>query len=103
MKTPNLTKTLLDGLKADGLKATKHDSKSGGDYRLRVDGFTVAHVYKRPNGALRIYVRAEKLPKTIAKDFTQTTNSGYSATFKTESEIAKAIAAVKVASEEKAV
>lgn len=79
-KTPNFEKLLLDGLKSDGVKPTRKESPSKRDFRVLVDAKTVAHIERKKEGALRVYVRAETLPKALAKSFTKTKNSGYALT-----------------------
>lgn len=99
-KTPNLTKLLLAGLRDAGVKPTTKDSPSGRDFRVLVGGKTVAHVERGKEGALRVYVRAAKLPAKLAKHFAETKSSGYAATFRPEDDLTNLVAAVVVAAGE---
>lgn len=98
-KTPspaNVSKTLLDALKAAGLKPTTKQAKRA--TRLLIDGKTVALLVTTAKG-LRVYVKTDKLPATI-KGFAQTKGTGYACALNADDDkqLGHVVAAVQHAS-----
>lgn len=103
-----LTKPLLDGLAAEGVKASKVMSKTGRYFRLvaDVDGktATLAWVNFRKGGALNVDLRVEggRTPKGFSPKKTPRNGFGFIGNFETEKEIASAVAGLKLAAEKAA-
>lgn len=98
-KTPspaNVSKTLLDALKAAGLKPTTKQAKRA--TRLLIDGKTVALLVTTAKG-LRVYVKTDKLPAAI-KGFAQTKGTGYACALNADDDkqLGHVVAAVQHAS-----
>jgi hypothetical protein len=91
--TPNLTKQLLDALKAAGVKTT-----TSGKRGIAVEGKTIASVYDAAKGAIRLFVTPKSdLPATLAKPFTKTQTRGYAALIKPDADLAFAVDAIAFA------
>lgn len=101
--TPNYSKQLLDALKTKKLKTKKLDAPNGKTSRIANDERTLARIVPGKNGALRVYVFADKLPAKLAKSFTTTKGMGYSLNVKSDAELKSVVEAiVHTASEESA-
>jgi hypothetical protein len=100
-KTPDgldLSKLLLDGLKAQGVKATRSVAPSKHAYRVAVRGTTIAHVIYRAAGALRIRARLDRGEQVEGfKPVTEESlrqGLGQIGTFRDEAGIAQAVTAL---------
>lgn len=98
----DLTALLLEGLKAEGVKASKLVAPAGHYYRVLVGKAPIAYVNHRKGGGLRIEPKLEgkELPKSV-KGFTAQPKVrgglGYIGTFTNAEEIKQAVAALVLA------
>jgi hypothetical protein len=93
---PNLTKTLVELLKAAGVKASKRGKRA-----IVVDEKPIAQSYDAANGSIRLFVTDKygKLPTKLAKPFKLNQTRGYAKLFKSDDDLTPAVEAIQFVAE----